>query len=493
MLLPPVRSVTRMWVAAAMLGPMALALAADEAPPRPAPNPLSQAQALRMVDAWLGAARDFDRIPALSAGVVRGQELVWAKGYGFIDAKNQVPATARSIYSICSISKLFTAVAVMRLVDARKLRLDDELAAVLPGYAFTQSDPDSAPISVRSVLTHSAGLPREADFPYWTGPEFSFPSAEQLRERLAQQATLYRSDERFQYSNLGMALLGNVVALASGQSYEQYMQANILDPLGLRDTRMAMPMDLYGKQLAVGHGALKRDGTRDLLAPFNAQALTPAAGFTSTVEDMARFASWQFRLLRRGGSEILRASTLREMQRVQWTDHDNRTTWGLGFAVRYDRGRSIVSHAGSCPGYRTALREEPGEELAIIVMANAMVATAKYSNGVSKIMAKARQIVQPAAAEAAPDLEQYAGRYAAQPWDAENIVLPWGRNLALLSLPSDDPDTDIDILRPTGPDVFREVRADGTLGAEYRFERDALGKPMRLRVNSNLYPRLGAL
>jgi len=471
---------------------VALSMHAGSAAGAEAMHPASQAQALRMVDAWLGAARDFDRIPALSAGVVRGQELIWSKGYGHIDTRGQVAATPRSIYSICSISKLFTSVAVMRLVDARQLRLDDELSTVLPGFALTQSDPDSAPITVRSVLTHSAGLPREADFPYWSGPEFPFPTAEQLKERLAQQSTLYRSGDRFLYSNLGMALLGNVVGQVSGQGYERYMQANILDPLGMRDTRMGLPVELLGKQLAVGHGALKRDGTRDPVAPFDTRALVAAAGFSSTVEDMARFASWQFRLLKSGGSEILRVSTLREMQRVQWTDNDNRTTWGLGFAVRYDRGRPIVSHTGLCPGYRTAIREEPSDELAIIVLTNTTSGVAKYTNGVSKIMAKAMQIQQPAASDTALDLEQYAGRYGAQPWDAESVAIPWGRNLALLTLPSDDPDTGIAILRPTGADTFREILGDGSLGATYRFERDPSGKLLRVRLDSILRPRLEA-
>jgi len=90
------------------------------------------------------------------------------------------------------------------------------------------------------------------------------------------------------------------------------------------------------------------------------------------------------------------------------------------------------------------------------------------------------------------DLEQYAGRYTAQPWAAESIVLPWGRNLAVLSLPSDDPDVGIDILKPSGPDTFREVREDGTAGDEYRFERDSAGRLLRVRVNSNFYPRLEA-
>lgn len=105
---------------------------------------------------------------------------------------------------ICSISKLFTAVAAMRLVDEHRLQLDDELGSVLPGFKLAQSDPDSAPVTLRALLTHSAGLPRESDFPDWTGPDFVFPTTPQIRDRLAGQPTSFRSGERFEYSNLGM-------------------------------------------------------------------------------------------------------------------------------------------------------------------------------------------------------------------------------------------------------------------------------------------------
>ena len=77
---------------------------------------------------------------------------------------------------------------------------------------------------------------------------------------------------------------------------------------------------LYGQRLAVGYSALKRDGTRDRLKPFDTKGITPAASYTSTVEDLAKFASWQFRLLHTGKEDVLKASTLREMQRVQFLD-----------------------------------------------------------------------------------------------------------------------------------------------------------------------------
>jgi CubicO group peptidase (beta-lactamase class C family) len=128
-------------------------------------------------------------------------------------------------------------------------------------------------------------MPRESEFPYWTGPDFVFPTREEIRAKIATQSALYPAGSYFQYSNLGLTLVGETVAAVSGKPYTDYVQANVLAPIGLNDTRTVMPMELYGKRLAVGYGALKRDGTRDLLKPFNARGLAPAAGYTSTVEE----------------------------------------------------------------------------------------------------------------------------------------------------------------------------------------------------------------
>jgi CubicO group peptidase (beta-lactamase class C family) len=469
----------------AMLSP---AIAAEEK--KLALDPEAEAQALRLVDAWLDVQTRLDQVPAMSAGVVRGQKLVWSKGYGSVDAQGKVPATARTLYSVCSITKLFTSVAVMQLNEARKVGLEDDLATLLPDFKLAQSDPDSGPITVRAALTHSGGVPREADFPYWSGPDFPFPTTAQIKEGLAQQKTIYRSGERFQYSNLGMTLLGNVVEKASGEPYEEYVRTRILDPLGMKETRYGLPLNLAGKELAVGYGSRQRDGTRPRMKPFKSEGLAPAAGLVTNVDDLARFVSWQFRLLKNGGTEILRASTLREMQRIQWTDVDGKTTWGLGFAVRYEGGKSLVSHTGGCPGYRTGIRMEPADELGIIVLTNTMEPTARYVSAISKILAKAKKIAKPKEDGVRASTEEYAGRYDDQPWSTEIIIVPWGENLAALSVPVDDFDTGISVLKRVEKDLFLRVRSDDTLGTEVRFERDARGKVVRFVSNSQIAPRL---
>jgi len=436
-----------------------------------------RAEALRLVDAWLGSVQAYQHIPAISAGVVDGDDLVWAKGYGTIDAEHKIPASPKTIYSICSISKLFTSVALMQQYEAGKVRLDEPITTYLPWAKLKDTGEDSVPITVRGILSHSAGLPRESEFSYWSGPDFPFPTQAQIRTTIATQAPLYPAERYFQYSNLGLTLAGEIVEQVSGEPYAQYAKTHVLDPLGLSDTRPSMPMALFGTRLAAGYGALKRDGTRDLLKPFDTKGLAPAAGYTSTVEDLGKFASWQFRLLRTGQANLLKASTLREMQRVQFMDPNWKTSWGLGFAIQHKDKDTFVGHGGSCPGYKTSLQMRNQDELAAIVMDNGSEGAGSFSTAVFAILDKRKgyEFKAPAPATGA-DLEAYSGRYSEQPWGSESVIVPWAGGLAYLSLPTTDPAEGIMFLKPKGGDVFRHVRDDGSEAEEVKFQRDPSGR-----------------
>ena len=209
---------------------------------------------IAVIDTWIEAQLAFENIPGVSVAIIKDQQLVWSKGYGYADVENKVPMKAETICSICSISKLFTSVSIMQLWEQGKLRLDDSVSMYLPDFKVKQSF-ESVPITIRGLLTHSAGLPRESDQPYWTWP-FIFPTEKEINDRLDDQSTLYPSSREYQYSNLGMALLGQIVAKVSGMPYEQYVQEKILKPLGLQDTRPYMPKDLYGSKLAKGYSVL---------------------------------------------------------------------------------------------------------------------------------------------------------------------------------------------------------------------------------------------
>lgn len=447
--------------------------------------------ALMLLEAWADAQRAYEQIPGLSMAVVCDQELIWSRGFGHSDLDQGTAATPQTIYSICSISKLFTAIAVLKLRDEGKLRLDDPLDKLLPWFSIRKLFPGFGPATVRGILTHSAGLPRESDFPYWSGPDFVFPTHEQIIERLKEQATLYPADTFFQYSNLGLALAGEIVAQLSGQPYAAYVAEKILRPLGLKDTRPCMPEEERGRRLATGYSALTRLGKRDPLPFFQANGIAPAAGFSSTVEDLGRFASWQFRLLARGGTEIVEANTLREMHRVQWLEPDWRTAYGLGFAVWQRGEKTFVGHEGSCPGFRSSLQLQVKDKVATVFAANASgVDAGKFTQVAYAIVAPAILAARdPDKAGAQkpldPGLEPYTGVYSDQPWGGETAIVYHEEGLAAVDFPTDDPVSGLRKLKRIDGDNFRRVRKDGELGEEVVFERGADGRVTRLKWHSN--------
>ena len=452
------------------------------------------AQAVELARVWLEAQRAYDQIPGVSAAIVRDQQVLWAGGYGFADLASQRAAGPDTIYSICSISKLFTSLAILQQRDAGRLRLDDPVSRHLSWFKIAPSDGESGPVTIEGMLTHASGLPRESDYPYWTGPTYEFPTREQIIERVSSQQMLYPSETFWQYSNLGLTLVGEVAAAAGGQPYAELVRKNILDPLGLTSTTPEMPAGQQGKHLATGYSGLGREGKRQPVPFFTANGIAPAAGYASTVEDLARFASWQFRLLSKGGTEIIKATTLREMHRVHWIDPDFTNSYGLGFAVWRSGDKTFVGHGGSCPGFRSQLLIKADEQVATVFMANAQGVDARqYTQRlydiVGPVVAQVAKEKQKGSEAPDPSLVAYTGSYASTFSGTETAVVRWEDGLAMLPLPTTDPMTALIRLRKVGEHAFRRVRKDGALGEPIVFEMGPDGKALRYIQHSNPYDR----
>ncbi|MEE9125451.1 MAG: serine hydrolase [candidate division NC10 bacterium] len=451
------------------------------------------ASAIELARTWLEALRAYEQIPGISAAIVHDQEILWNGGFGKANLASGRPASSNTIYSICSISKLFTSMAVMQQRDAGKLRLDDSVRQHLPWFTLKRTEGEGE-VTIEGLLTHASGLPRESDYPYWSGPDFSFPTREQIMERLSLQEPLYAPETSYQYSNLGLTLAGEVVDATSGMPYADYVRRNILDPLGLGSTTTEMPAVERGKSLATGYSALDREGRRKPVPFFTAKGIAPAAGYASTVEDLARFASWQFRLLRNGGFEVLKATTLREMHRVHWVEPDFETIRGIGFSVWREDSKLFVGHGGSCPGYRSLLLLMPAERIATVFMANAQgVDARRWAQRLYDIVAPAIRtaVKEPGKVKAPePELRRYAGTYSTQPWGGEIAILPWEDGLAMLALPTMDPVKKMVKLKKVGEHTFRRVHKDETLREEIVFEIGPDGQPTRFKWHSNYYPKV---
>ena len=363
------------------------------------------------------------------------------------------------------------------------------------------------------MLTHSAGLPRESDHPYWSGPEYPFPTKDAVIAGLQNQETLHPSRTKYQYSNLGLSLVGYVVEAASGQPYHEYVRQHILDPLGMNETYSEMPEQHIGGQLATGYSGMTREGVRVEAPFFLAKGIAPAAGYASSVEDLAKFAMWQFRL-RGNREEVLHGFTLAEMQRTHFVDPDTDTQRGLGFGVSKRDGKVWVGHGGSCPGFRTTLTMQNEEKVAAIAFINARENPTKYAVGVYELLADAiREATKDddvATATATTteqngdgssthseavdgqgdDLDRYVGRYVRGLGASETAVVRWKTGIAMLSLPTDTPRRALTELRRVEGNTFRQVRRDGELGGEVIFDTDDQGRVVRIRNPINYATRV---
>ncbi len=437
-------------------------------------------EAFKLIEVWLDAQKDYDMLPGISASAVKGDEVIWSGAFGLANRETEHPFSTETLGSICSISKLFTSIAIMKLYDDGKLRLDDRIEDLLPWYNLEQRFAASGPITVRSLLTHSAGLPREGNMPYWVGPVYHFPEREEIIEELQNQETLYPSATYFQYSNLGMMLLGEIVAEVSGEPFEDYVNREILGPLNLQDTRTYMPEDLHGTDLAIGYTPVRRDGTRGEVNFFQGNGMMAAAGFTSNVLDLADFARWQVRLLNSEEPEILKPSTLRYMHNVHYTDPGWDTTWGLGFAVSQGGdGTSWVSHGGYCPGFQSVWRMNPTSERAYSVIINANgVNPNKYAMGIHSILTNVPSVDEESDRS---HLTEFAGHFEFN--NREVYVTPWGEKLASLSLPTDNPGDNLTLYRHVEGDIFARVRSDGSDGETMEFDRAEDGNIFQMRTH----------
>ena len=449
------------------------------------------ASQIKLMDAWTQAQMKAIELPGLVIGVVHDQEVVWSKAYGHADVERDTPMQSDSIFRIASHSKLFTSIAILQLRDAGKLRLDDPITDHLPWFDMQNPYPEAEPVRVWNLLTHSAGLPRESDHPSWT--EFEFPTGEDLRETVSQQQAAYPAATVWKYSNLGLSLAGAIVETVSEREYEEYVETEIMAPLGMASSSVGVPSDVHRVRLVTGYGRRWLDKPREVMPFVDARAFDPATGLSSSVDDMLRFLSWQMRLRAEHVTEVLRANTLREMQRVHWLREDWRGGNGWGFAISHREDRDLIGHGGSYPGNRTSTQLSPTENVGVVVFTNGGDGNpGRYVNKAFEWIAPAivRAAASPTPAAAAdPSWTQYVGMYRSRGGERQVMVI--NEELVVISPLSDNPMTGKSILRPLDEHTFRiEGTGGGPHGELARFELDADGNVLRLYMGVNYSERV---
>ena len=305
-------------------------------------------------DLWLAHQRAQREVPGTVLAIEHDSEIMLSKGYGWANIEQQAQMTPRHIFRIASHSKTFTATAVMLLVERSQLRLDDRASHYLDWL--------DAPVTIRQLLNHVGGITRdglESDF--WQ-LERKFPDVAEL-QRIAHG--VLEPNTQFKYSNIGFGLLGQVIERASGQPYNAFVKAEIVDRLRLVDTGPETHPGMTNR-LVTGYTPYRPGLPRLPIADTDTRALSSATGFYSTAEDLCRFGRAHYF----GNAELLTDASKREMQQPYWTVPEADQSYGLGFAVHTIGKGRMIGHGGGFPGHSTTTLIDPDARLVVVVLNN---------------------------------------------------------------------------------------------------------------------------
>jgi len=411
--------------------------------------PRAIAQTTRILDAWLPHKIAYDRIPSLSVGVVHRGKPVYQRSFGFADVESKIPATPKTCYRIASISKTFTAVAVMQLVEQGKLALDDRVRSYLPWFRPRANTADARRITIRQLLSHTAGVIRDGNSPHWVTDEF--PDAAGLRKSISDATVVFEHLTRFKYSNFGFALAGEVIQKASGVPYNAYVGAHIIRKLGMARTAP----DLSGAArawLATGYSRPIPHQARERFRHAETRAYAPATGFLSTVSDLSRYLSAL--TLKRRDESLLDKDSKKEMLREHWATGEEHEWYGLGFSISSIDRRKIVGHGGGFAGFSTRIALDVDNDIGLVALTNTNdPAVGLLAAGIFETIYKLVD-GQPryGAGARIPDQERYEGAYRNR-W-GDLVVVGIDTALVALDPRAASPVKQGTLLKPRGRDSF---------------------------------------
>jgi CubicO group peptidase (beta-lactamase class C family) len=356
---------TVLWTAVA-----GMAVLASDADGQAAPA-LANGQ-FRVVDSLVATEFAKDSIGSITVGVIAGSQLVWTRSYGFADMKSRRPADRNTVYRIGSITKPFTAVMLMQLVEAGTVRLSDPVERFLPEVRELRAMPPGAgPFTFLQLATMTAGLSREPSEGerFWTGPASEWEK--QMLAALSHTSYVSVPGTGYSYSNIGYAILGGALARAAGQPYIAWQQSRVLTPLGMDRTRFDVDSSI-AHDLAVGY-VVNGDGTIDDRTA--AQEIRDGRGYKvpngaifTTVDDLARFVAFE---LGRGPRTVLQRETLDDaFGGFVASGPDLEQGYGLGFMAMRRDAYSYMGHNGSVAGYRASMYFDRQMQRGVVLFRN---------------------------------------------------------------------------------------------------------------------------
>jgi D-alanyl-D-alanine carboxypeptidase len=359
-----------------------------------APQPPDTVTSVAQLEAYIKTLVDFGTPPGMSLVVVKNGEVVYSKGFAWADHPRQIAATPQTVYHWWSCTKIVTAIAILRLREQGKLRLDDSITKFLPFLKLQYPSVASRVITIQHLLNHSSGLP-DAGFRImsWIHHDGE-PSVDQtamVEKVLPGFSTLaFEPGDHAEYTNIGYMVLGAIIEKVTGQAYEDYIRESILEPLGMKHTDFlytkamepyeatgAHPLfDMwtplipfvawsYVREISGNHVWLKR--------VYNDQ--TPPSGLIGPATDAARLVTAYLNGGELDGRRVLSRESIIAMTyegqiRGKADDPQINRRQGIGWQVYDDRGRLRIKHEGGGLGFSTVMQMYPEDKLGFVLFTN---------------------------------------------------------------------------------------------------------------------------
>jgi CubicO group peptidase (beta-lactamase class C family)/D-alanyl-D-alanine dipeptidase len=360
---------------AALLAALAACFGAGSASLRPhaAPGPTDTGygEIAERLGKFIEAQRADKGLPAVSIALIDGPATVWSAGFGYADPEKKVAATADTVYRVGSVSKLFTDIGIMQLVEQGQIDLDAPVDRFLP---FHPTNPFGQPVTLRMLMSHHGGLVREPPVGNYFEP--AQPDLHAAVASLNATTLVYEPGSKTKYSNAGIAVAGAVFEASRQQPFARALKRAVLEPLGMRHSSFARDDVDEG---ALARGVMWSYDGRTFPAPTFELGIAPAGCMYSTVTDLARFVSW---LLAGGGGEgPIKPTTLREMLTPQPgaaldETRGQKRRFGIGFILSDLDGHRLVGHGGAIYGFATTVIALPDDQFGVVVIASKDVANA---------------------------------------------------------------------------------------------------------------------
>jgi len=413
----------------------------------------------RILDAWLPGKIFYDQTPGIAVAVAHKGKLVYSKGFGLADIESKRAVTPETNFRVASISKMFTAVALLQLAEQKKLKLTDPI-----GKHLSWVKGPVAKRTIKQILSHTGGMLRDGDT-HWN--EHVFPTADEFRDSIIRREVVPSYQNKFKYSNFAFSLLGEVIENVTRTPYAKYVMENVIIPAGMRNTFPDFTEPVRAT-IATGYSRVIPGMERESFPHVATKAFGPSAGFISNVVDLTAFATALMK-----PNKLLSAQSFLLMTKEVSKTGKAKLGYALGCGTAEIEGAAIRGHGGGFSGFISRIAFDAKNGISVVVLTNSIDGAAReIADGIFRTIYTAPALIKKYGKRNIANATQYENVYRERWWDM--VIANAGKCLFAFNPKTNSPLEDASTLveKEKGVFVINNKNGQGSVGENVVFESD---------------------